>query len=327
MKKQILDILKTSDDFISGEDLSRQLGVTRAAVWKVIHNLRREGYPIKAVTNRGYRLTSTPDVLSRDEIAEMLMRNNLDSIVSLAAFEPSAGSTNQLARLAADLGALDMSLFIAERQTAGRGRRGKSWLSDSQEGLWLSLLLRPVSEAADTAKITLFTGLCVTEALNRLGAQTGIKWPNDVVSKVSGRKLGGILTEMIVEENQVSALIIGIGINVSTQVFDPEIAATATSLRLEASCDYRRIEVLAAILTAFASRYPDFAAGGWIKDYQQLCLTLGRQVLVIQADGTRWEGQATDLDDDGELIVINQAGEPKTVRSGEVSVRGLLGNS
>jgi len=177
------------------------------------------------------------------------------------------------------------------------------------------------------AKITLFAGLCVAEALNSIGAATGIKWPNDIVSLKSGRKLAGILTETILEENRVSALIIGIGINVSTHSFSPEISETATSLQLESGQISSRIEVLSAFLQVFARRYPEFATGIWLADFRQLCVTLGRQVKVIQADGTGWTGQATGLDDEGELIVLDDAGEPKTVRSGEVSVRGLAGYS
>jgi len=328
VKRQILDILRETEGFVSGEELSRQLGVTRAAVWKVIKSLRQEGYRIEAVTNRGYHLApESNDVLNRDEILGMLKHYNLQTYFNLAVFTPTTGSTNQLARQGADQGLPDKSLFITERQTAGRGRRGKSWLSDSQDGLWLSILLRPQSEAAALTQITLFTGLCLAEALNSLSVSCEIKWPNDVLSRQNGRKLAGILTEMIVEESQVSALIIGTGINVNTETFDPEISETATSLSLESGRRFSRLEVLAAFLQAFARRYPSFADNRWLSDYRQLCLTLGRQVLVLQADGNNWTGVATGLDEAGELIVVDQDGQSKTVRSGEVSVRGLPGYS
>lgn len=325
MKTKVLEMLKSSANYLSGEEISRQLGVTRAAIWKAIHVLRQEGYPIEAVSNRGYRLSAAADVLTGDEILVSIEKAGLATAINNISFAASADSTNQMARRSAESGAADRSVFIAERQTAGRGRRGRTWLSDHREGLWFSILLRPQGEAAALAKITLFAGLCVAEALHGLGLAAGIKWPNDLVSASSGRKFGGILTEMTMEENRINTLIIGIGINISTREFPPEIAALATSLELESGLSLHRVDILTAILAVFERRYPDFESGDWLTDYKKHCLTLGREIRVTAADGSTWNGRATDLDSEGELVVTDTSGERRIVRSGEVSVRGLLG--
>ncbi len=326
MKNYILRLLKENSDFLSGEQLSQQLGVTRAAVWKAIKSLKQEGYSIEAVTNRGYRLNGASDVLSSAEIEECLKRQGVPGFVQQVFYEKTLDSTNQAAKRAAEKGAPDKSLFVAESQSAGRGRRGRTWISDPQQGLWFSLLLRPQKNPAEMARITLFAGLCVAEAIQDLGIQTGIKWPNDLLAIASHRKLCGILTEMIIEENQVGAVIIGIGVNINTLEFPPELASTATSLRLESGRVFSRTDVLAAILKVFAARYAGFLANdSWLAEYHKYCLTLGRKVQVVESDGKTFEGEAVDLDQDGELIIEGSDGQRRTVRSGEVSVRGLLG--
>lgn len=320
MKDKVLAMLKNSDGYLSGEELSRRLGVTRAAIWKAISALRQDGYTIDAVTSRGYRLQPAADVLNRAEILPLLPAS-----FTLAAVEEVVTSTNQAARQAAEQGLPDRSIFVAERQTIGRGRRGRTWLSDSREGLWFSLLLRPQDEASRLSSITLFTGLCVAEALNGLGAAVGIKWPNDIVGIRSGRKIGGILTETSMEENVVRSLIIGVGINISSREFPSEIAGTATSVAMECGLNLRRADVLTAILKAFDRRFATFVQGSWLEDYRQHCLTLGRQVVIHTADGAQWQAKAEDIDAEGELVVTNEHGQLVVVRSGEVSVRGLLG--
>ncbi len=325
MKNRVLEILQSSAGFVSGEKLSQQLGVTRAAVWKAVHALQAAGYPIEAVSNRGYYLAPGADILSQQEIIKSLDAAGLTPFINQVNYEASTDSTNRLARQASDQGAPDFSLFVAERQTAGRGRRGRAWLSDSRDGLWFSLLLRPQGETADLARITLFIGLCVAEALNTLGTTVGLKWPNDLVATGSGRKLGGILTEMTVEENTVHALIVGIGLNINTQTFTAELAGIATSLALETGSAYRRADVLAAILRVLIRRYPSYRQTDlWLPDYRRLCLTLGREIRVESAAGS-WTARAVDLDEQGELVVVDTTGQRQTVRSGEVSVRGLLG--
>lgn len=328
MKDRVLQLLKNSNNFLSGEALSRQLGVTRAAVWKMISALRDDGYPIDATTNRGYRLHGDVNILSEFEIRDNLDKANLLGSVNQIIFEKVMDSTNVRAKLIADKQPQGVSLVVAECQSAGRGRHGKHWLSNDEQGLWFSILLRPEAESAALSRITLFAGLCVVEALDELGAAAGIKWPNDIIAVGSGRKLGGILTEITIEENTVTALIIGIGLNIGQNHFADELKGIATSLRLESNCPVSRVDVLTAILSVFIRRYPTFdQPETWLADYRRRCLTLNRDIQVITAGGETFSGRAVDLDAAGELIVEDAAGLRHTVRSGEVSVRGLLGYS
>lgn len=328
MKDRVLQLLKGSNGFLSGEALSQQLGVTRAAIWKTISALRDEGYPIDATTNRGYRLSGEVDILSEFEIRDSLDNVNLSGYINQIIFEKVMDSTNHQAKLLADKQGQGITLVVAECQTAGRGRHGKHWLSNNEQGLWFSLLLRPEADSADLSRITLFTGLCVAEALEDLSVAAGIKWPNDIIAVANGRKLGGILTEITIEENTVTALIIGIGLNIGQTQFDDELNGIATSMRLESRRSFRRVDVLTAIFNAFIRRYPAFNQSEiWLADYRRRCLTLNREIQVITAGGETFSGRAVDIDDAGELIVEDAAGRRQTVRSGEVSVRGLLGYS
>jgi BirA family transcriptional regulator, biotin operon repressor / biotin---[acetyl-CoA-carboxylase] ligase len=326
MKQTVLQILSQNPGFVSGAAISRDLGVTRAAVWKMVKALQQDGYPIEAVTRRGYHLTGPADILNEAELQAVLQAPELAACYPWLEFVRTTDSTNLMARRAFEQGKPSGSLFVAECQQAGRGRRGRTWLSDSH-GLWFSLLLRPSAEAAQMAKLTLFCGLCVAEALQQdLQVDVGLKWPNDGVSRKDGRKLCGMLTEMIVEDQTAAAVIIGIGINVNTTVFPEEIRDTATSLVLASGRVFRRTEVLAAVLRRFAARFPDYqAADRWLDDYRAQLLTLGRPVLVIPSGQPSFAGTAVALDDDGELVVDDESGIRHTVLSGEVSVRGLLG--
>ncbi len=325
MKEIILNRLKNCEQHLSGEQLSQEMGVTRAAVWKAVQTLRQDGYEIEAVRNRGYKLISDGDVLTRNEVLQALEKRGVPDLIDRVTLVEAVDSTNRLARTMAEQGAPDLSFFIAERQTAGRGRRGRTWLSDSREGLWLSILLRPDQEASRMAPVTLFAGLSVALALKSLGVPTGIKWPNDLIGQKSKRKLGGILTEMTAEETAVTSLVIGIGINVGSENFPDEIENIATSAYLESGRRIRRADMLAAIIQTFCERYPAFLEHDWLSDYKDNCLTLNREVQVISPDGSSWQGQAIDLDDAGELVVLDAAGQRHVVRSGEVSVRGLFG--
>jgi BirA family biotin operon repressor/biotin-[acetyl-CoA-carboxylase] ligase len=324
MKDIVLNLLKSADGYLSGAAVSKQLGVTRAAIWKVIKSLQQEGYLIEAVPNRGYRLAGPADILNEFEIKASLQDVALASFITQVHFSESAGSTNQLAHQAVETGAPSGSLFVAACQTSGRGRRGRTWQSDHRQGLWFSLLLRPQVPSAVLSTITLFTGLCIVRALRQgFGIGACIKWPNDVVSSTNGRKLCGILTESIVEEQTVIAAIIGIGLNINTRAFPPDLSESATSLYLESTREFRRTDVLAAILREFFSLYESFKKDkSWLSEYARHCLTLGQEVLVLPENGESFTGRATGLDETGELIVEDDVGLRRTVLSGEVSILG-----
>ncbi len=214
--------------------MARDLGVSRMAVSKAIQSLVASGLPIESTRHHGYRLAIFPDLLLGPLIEADFER------ISWQGFSPalhafaSVDSTNLAARRGSDQGDPAGSVYVAEEQTAGRGRRGKSWRSAAGEGLWFSLLLQPDLPPEQLAPVTLFAGLCAATALRKAtGLDIQLKWPNDLVILPAGRKIGGILTEMLVEENQIAAVIIGLGINVHTLDFPADLQALATSLALE----------------------------------------------------------------------------------------------
>lgn len=323
MKDKILKILKLSNEYISGEELSKRMGVTRAAVWKVIAKLKEEGYVIESVTNRGYRLVSSPDVLTGPEISPYLTTEKLGRNVF---FYSITDSTNRRARVESENSAPDGSLFIAEEQTAGRGRLGKMWIAPPKTGVWMTLLLRPSVQPEDITQITLLAGLAVCRAIeNVTGLPAQIKWPNDVV--IRGKKVCGILTEMSAEAERIECLICGMGINVNTESFPEDISNAATSLFLESGIKQPRARLAAEVMNCFEKYYVPFLTDGvtdsFLEEYKSCCVTLGRDIRAIQR-GEVLIGTAEDITEKGELL-IRSKGETLVLSSGEVSVRGLLG--
>ena len=323
MKDKILRLLKSSDDYISGEEISRKLGVTRAAVWKVISKLKEEGYQFDSVTNRGYRLKFSPDILTSAEITPYLTTEKIGRKIY---FYSVTDSTNQCARIESENGAPDGSLFIAEEQTAGRGRLGKSWNSAPGTGIWMSLLLRPDVRPEEITQITLLAGLSVCHAINDItGLTVKIKWPNDIV--IHGKKICGILTEMSAEVDQINCLICGIGVNVNIEKFPNEIKDIATSIAIENGKKLPRAKIAAEIMNYFEKDYFRFINEGvtenFLKEYKDNCITINKKIKAIQ-NGKEIFGTAIDITKKGELVIQTET-EQMVLSSGEVSVRGLLG--
>lgn len=323
IREEILKRLRSTGEFVSGEELSEQLKVSRTAVWKYIGALRREGYEIESVTNRGYRLVSCPDRLTPDEIAADLGTR----LIGRKIFSyPSIDSTNEEAKRQALSGAPDGSLFVAEQQTGGKGRLGRKWVSPAGAGIWMSILLRTESIPQKPAVTTLLAGLAVCRAIrSRTGIPAEIKWPNDVVA--GGKKLCGILTEMSAEMEQIHYLIVGIGVNVNIEEFPPELSYKATSLLLKGGKPVRRVPLLQEILRQFdlllQSSLPAPAPDFW-EEYKSRCVSLGRQVTFTR-NGAQVTGIAADVSPEGELVVRLPDGSLEIVFSGEVSVQGIYG--
>lgn len=311
-----MDILKNAGGYISGERISETLGVTRAAVWKHIKNLRSDGYVIESVTNKGYRLVLTPDKLSAYEITRGLGTEFIGQRLFLY---DETDTTNERAK--ASCSAPDGSVFIAEAQTAGKGTRGRGWSSAKGTGIYHSILLKPDIPPLEAAQITLAAGLAVRKAVE-LGSM--IKWPNDIV--IGGKKICGILTEMSTEKTMINFIVCGIGVNVNTESFPAEIAHRATSMYLESGQRFDRNGLLAKILNNFEYYYMKFLDGGLaaiLDEYKKYCVTLGRAVNVSFRDKTV-DGKAVDVDETGALVVETGEGVIH-VSSGEVSVRGIYG--
>lgn len=261
----------------------------------------------------------------------MLNKERIGALLKDSPFEgklvllPTIDSTNLEVDRLYWKGALPGTVVVSEEQTAGRGRRGRSWASCAGENLYFSLVLAPDFEMEKAPMLTLLMAIAVARTLHRKGHQAGIKWPNDVV--IGGRKLCGILTEMRMEQDGYY-VIIGTGLNVNQPAFPREIAQTATSLKRESGQEQDREELLAAILEAFAAVYAQFAKEGSLSglkaEYEALLVNCGKEVMVLDPKGA-WEGTAMGINETGELLVRHEDGHVEAVFAGEVSVRGIYG--
>ena len=335
MKTEIISLLRQRGTYVSGQELCERFGVSRTAVWKAVEQLKKDGYKIEAVKNRGYLLTEeSGQVFGRTEIESRLKTNWIGQ--SLYYYD-SIDSTNVQAKRLAEEGAPDGSLVVADQQTAGRGRRGRGWISPAGANLYFTLLLRPRIAPDKASMLTLVMAMAVARGIqSRMGdgrspggqnASVGIKWPNDIV--IMGRKACGILTELSlsVEQGTIDYLVIGVGINVKRQTFSEELQGHAIALE-EVLDEVSRSELLNAVLTAFEGYYEEFLATGDLtrlqKDYNELMVNLGQQVRVLDPKG-EYEGIAKGIRNTGELLVEIQGGETRAVYAGEVSVRGIYG--
>ena len=324
MKNEILRALRETDSYVSGQELCRKLGVSRTAVWKNLRSLQEDGYEIEAVTNRGYRLAGVPDTIAEEEVASRLQTERMGRQIR---YFSRIDSTNQYAKRIAEEGAPDGTLIIADEQTAGKGRSGRTWVTPPAEAIAFTLLLRPKLSPDRISMVTLVMGLAVTNAVNSLyGVSAGIKWPNDVVIK--GRKLCGILTEMSAEVRQVNYIVIGVGINANLTSFPEEIREIATSLKLELGRDINRAELIARVMAEFERLYAEFEAqgdlGAVMQEYNELCLNAGSKVRVLDPNG-EYTGTSRGINSMGELLVETEDGQIQEVYAGEVSVRGIYG--
>ena len=326
-REEVLALLRQKE-LVSGEELGRRLGSSRTAVWKSVDALRREGYVIEARTGLGYHLVETPDALSEREIRSSLGRT-LRVGRDLRCFE-EIGSTNTYAKQIALEGAEDGVVVTANSQTAGRGRMDRSFQSPPDKGIYLSVLLRPDLPPERLLPITAMTGVAVCAAVERTcGVRPGLKWPNDPV--LGGRKLCGILTEVSLEgeSGRLQYLVVGVGINVSQteEDFSPEVARMATSLVQELGGPVSRPRLAAALIEEMDRAYDALLRGDlseWLDACRRDCVNLGRKVQILSPQG-RETVTAVGIDDQFGLIVRDDHGSERTVRSGEVSVRGLYG--
>lgn len=324
MKKKILNILrKSKDEYISGERLSEELGITRAGIWKHIKSLKEAGYVIESISNRGYKLISTPDIIDSEEILPLLTTKYIGR--NFIHFD-EVDSTNVQCRRACSNNPIEGMVVAAEEQTSGRGRLGRSWISPKGTGIWMSIVLKPNISPMVAPRTTLIGAAAVYTALKEMGISVGIKWPNDIV--INGKKICGILTEMNAEIERVNYVIMGIGINVNMESFPDELKEKATSLKNELGNEVDRKKLVANILNNFEVFYEEFKNTGDISRVIEICkegsLLINKEVRVINGNN---EVICTviDIDDEGELIVKHKDGTIKRVISGEVSVRGIYG--
>ncbi len=328
-KQTVLKLLQSSSGkFISGEGISSELGITRAAVWKAVNALRRDGYDIDARKSQGYRLMDAPNRLTETEIRANLGETRLVGR-KLCCFE-SVDSTNAYLKRAASEGVVDGTVAVADEQTGGRGRRGRSFISPAGKGVYLSVLLRPPVEPNHLLPITGFTAVAMCNAIERVaGVRPRIKWVNDLV--LGGRKICGILTELSMEgeSGSLQYVIVGVGINVSQtrEDFAGELESIATSLDAETGQTISRAVLAAAMIEEFDVLYAALLRhklGPYLDSYRRDCLTIGSEVQLLWED-VHEKVLAVGVDNELGLQVVRENGAEETIRTGEVSVRGLYG--
>lgn len=324
MKGEILALLRDRQDYVSGQELCRRFGVSRTAVWKAIGQLKKEGYHIQAVQNRGYLLEQEEELFGQHELESRMDTEWAGHPVS---WYETLGSTNLQAKLDAENGAENGALIVADMQTAGRGRRGRTWNSPPGTNLYFTLILKPQIAPDQASMLTPLMGLAVAEGIRETcGLQTGIKWPNDVV--IDGRKVCGILAEMSVEREFIHYVVVGVGINVGLQSFPEQMADTAVCLQEKCGGKVSRAELLVNVLKAFERYYAVFRKTGDLSDLRQmygnLLVSRDKEVRVLDPKG-EYQGIARGINETGELLVEKEDGVVTAVYAGEVSVRGIYG--
>lgn len=324
MKAEILSLLRERGSYVSGQELCEHFNVSRTAVWKAVNQLKKEGYCIQAVQNRGYLLVSEDEVFGQNELESRMDTEWAGHPVS---FYETINSTNLRAKLDADNGAPEGALVVADMQTAGRGRRGRTWSSPAGLNVYFTLILKPRYVPDKASMVTLVMALAVAEGIRETcGVEAGIKWPNDIV--VNGKKICGILTEMSVEKDFIHHVVIGVGINVGLQEFAPELADTATSLQAECGRKVPKAALVANIMKAFEKYYESFREKTDLSDlvdsYNKMLVNRGKTVRVLDPKG-EYSGVAEGINELGELLVELPDGHVENVYAGEVSVRGVYG--
>ena len=326
-RERVLSLLREHpEEYLSGETMSRELGVSRAAVWKAIEALRQEGYAIASAPNRGYRLESAPDRVREGELTGPLTGCHVGgSLLCLDVID----STNTECKRQAMSGAPDGLVILAEEQTGGRGRLGRSFQSPRGCGLYLSALLRPNLPPAEVVDFTAWVAVAVCDGIEAAcGVRPRIKWTNDLV--LNGKKLVGILTEMGLESeaNSLQYLVTGIGINVNhrPEDFGEDIRDMATSLAQALGRPVRRAALAAEVIRALDRMYAGFPANKqeYLDKYRADCMTPGNRVQLI-TPASRQEAYALEIDDEFRLVVELMDGTRKALSTGEVSVRGMYG--
>jgi len=319
---RILKALREAGDgSVSGAELSQRLGVSRAAVWARIEELRSLGYEIEASPHLGYRFLSAPDVLHADDL---LSRLDDARVIGrdIRVFESTTSTNDVIEKLAHD-GVKEGVVVLAESQTRGRGRLGRQWMSPAGKGLWFSVLLRPDLPPQATTQLTVASATALRRAL---AAETGlrpeIKWPNDIL--LSGKKVCGILTELSAEVDRVKYVILGIGVdvNLNTADFPAELRDSATSLKAELGKALSRAELAVEILRQLDADYAKVIAGGFAAiadEWEEHCTTIGRQV-TIRAGDREVRGRAESLGEDGALLVRTEHGHLERVVGGDVTL-------
>ena len=314
MKNKVLDYLKERNDFVSGQDMSRDLGVSRTAVWKCVKQLQRSGYHIEAISRRGYRLAGQPDKLLPDLVQAQLKTKSFGK--KIVYLESTDSTMNDAARLAMQ-GASEGTVVCAESQTQGRGRRGRNWVSVKNQGIYFSLILRPRIPLSQASALTLVfaTAICrsIREATN---LEATIKWPNDIL--IQKKKVAGILTELSAETDRIHYVVVGVGLNTEGKI--PLSLPQATSLAQHVDQKISRVQLFQQILQQAEEYYELFQKQGFApiaQQWREFSATLKQPVRLSEAQRTV-EGIAVDIDEQGALLIREKNGNVVRQVSGDI---------
>lgn len=306
---------------VSGADLSHRLGISRAAIWARIEELRRLGYEIEASPHAGYSLVSAPDVLHADDLKWRLEKGHRIGR-DIRVFEETTSTNDIIEKLARD-GVREGAVVFAEAQTRGRGRLGRHWASPAKKGLWFSVLLRPELRPQAATQLTVVSAIALRNAIaQQTGLKADIKWPNDIL--VSGKKVAGILTELSAELDRIKYVLVGIGVDVNLDAddFPAEIRGQASSLKLELGRPVPRAELAAAILRELDREYGRVLQGEFSAvagDWERHCTTIGQRV-AIRLGERRVCGRAESLGEDGALLLRTDHGHLERIVGGDVTL-------
>ncbi len=317
---QILSALRAArEGAVSGAELSQRLGISRAAIWAHIEDLRALGYDIEASPHRGYRLLSVPDVLHADDLLSRLPE---DRVVGrdIRVFQETTSTNDVIERLARD-DVKEGVVVFAETQSRGRGRLGRRWTSPPGKGLWFSVLLRPAMQPVEATQLTVASATALRRALASFpGLKPVIKWPNDIL--IGRKKLAGILTELRAEPDRIKYAIVGIGVNVNVGEMDypPELHPVATSLQTELGRPVSRPDLAVTMLRELDRDYRRLHSGQFAEiatEWESHCATIGSRVTVRLGD-RRVQGLAEALGEDGALLVRTEHGHLDRVVGGDI---------
>ncbi len=320
-KDNVLNILyDNSEKYISGERIAAKLNISRNAVWKAVKQLKSEGYDIAASTNRGYKLLHTHDIFTAQSVCSYL-KGESERKCNIEVLK-SVGSTNTLLKEQAECGASEGKVIIAETQSSGKGRRGRSFFSPVGTGVYMSILLKPEIPVEKSMRITTYAAVCVSRAIENItGKHTEIKWVNDIF--YNGKKIVGILTETSIESEsgKLNYAVLGIGINVMRPAdgFSPELEAIAGAL-YESERNGIRSLIAAEVLNIFFDEYSKIESGGFLEEYRNKMMLKGKTISFVQAQ-KEFIAEVITVDDEARLIVRLGDGSIIALSSGEVSIK------
>ncbi|MDM8533486.1 biotin--[acetyl-CoA-carboxylase] ligase [Clostridiaceae bacterium HSG29] len=321
MEKEILKLLKANKDiYLSGAKISIQLNVSRTAVWKVIKKLREKGYNIESVSSKGYRLVENEHRINDSELALIIEKYDF---IDKSFYYDEIDSTNDILKRESNNYSFKNLLAVSSKQTKGKGRLGRVW--ESNDGLYMSYLLRPDISPIDAPLFTQIGAAAIIETFNEISdIDVKIKWPNDIV--INGKKICGILTELNAELSKINYLVLGIGVNLNQIGFNDELSSIATSYKIETGKDLNLRDFLEVFLKKFDILLKEFINEKNIEKTLNICrkksIIIGKEVNIINANNIR-KVEVIDINEKGQLLVLNEKGEEEAIFYGEVSIRGI----